>query len=276
MVGVDPAQMPLFVAMFKGISDGMMPWDAFSYKGSSSGQGEATGGDAAANGDALKDDNTQAGNVSGNDASGNEAEETYELTEVTEDYFDDALFIGDSRTVGLSEYCEELSARATFYAQVSLSIHKVLEKDFIETDEGKITVEQALEDEEFAKIYIMLGLNEMGVGDVDTFINKYGEVLARIRELQPNAIIYIQGIMHVSEQKSEKDKIFNNPSINERNEALKQFANGKDIFYIDMNEAIDDENGNLIADLTNDGVHLKASAYQGWYEFLLHHAIVKK
>ena len=271
MVGVDPAQMPFFVAMFKGVSEGMMPWDAFSYKGSGQDDNEENVDPQ----ELLKAENDQS-DVSGNDvAEAEPEEETYEFTEVTDDYFEDALFIGDSRTVGLSEYCEELSTRATFYAQVSLSIHKVLEKDFIETDEGKITVEQALENESFAKIYIMLGLNEMGIGDIDTYINKYAEVIARIRELQPDAIIYIQGIMHVSEEKSQKDKIFTNESINERNEALSHFANNKDIFYIDMNESIDDENGNLIADLTNDGVHLKASAYEGWHQYLLHHAIVK-
>ena len=213
--------------------------------------------------------------VSGNDISGNSEPEVYEFTEVDDDYYSDALFIGDSRTVGLSEYCEELDTRATFYSKVSLTIFDVMKKEFIKTDDGKIGVEQALSENQFGKIYIMLGLNEIGTGDTEYFTDAYREVLDKIRELQPDAIIYIQGIMHVTARKSDKDKYFNNARINERNEGLKALADQKDVFFIDMNEAVDDENGNLDSSLSFDDVHLKASSYERWHEFLLHNAIVK-
>ena len=204
-------------------------------------------------------------------------ENGYVIGEVEEDYFADALFIGDSRTVGLSEYCEGLDEQAMFYAKVSLSIYSVLENDFLKDEEGKkMTVEEALEkDEPYGKIYIMLGLNELGTGTTETFVAKYAEVIARIRELQPDATIYIQSIMHVTENKSSKDKIFNNERINERNEALSQLANNVDIFYLDMNEAVDDENGNMLEELSTDDIHLKASSYERWHQYLLQHAIVK-
>ena len=66
------------------------------------------------------------------------------------------------------------------------------------------------------------------------------------------------------------------PNINARNEALSQLADNKTIFYMDMNEAVDDENGNLLPELTFDDIHLKASSYERWYEFLLNHGIVKE
>ena len=89
-------------------------------------------------------------------------------------------------------------------------------------------------------------------------------------------IIYIQGIMHVTADKSDVDKHFNNPNINERNEAISQLADNKTIFYIDMNESVDDEEGNLLKELSFDDVHLKASAYERWHQYLLQHAIVKE
>ena len=209
--------------------------------------------------------------------SGNDSEEdrVYEFTEVDDDYFCDALFIGDSRTVGLSEYVEELDTRATFYSKVSLTIYTCMDKEFIETDEGKISVDQALRENSFNKIYIMLGINEIGTGDTQYFKDGYAEVIGRIRELQPDAIIYIQGIMHVTAHKSDHDRYFNNNIINERNAAIAELANQKDIFYIDMNEVVDDGNGNLDSTLTFDDVHLKASSYERWHEFLLHNAIVR-
>ena len=51
------------------------------------------------------------------------------MAEVPDDYFTDALFIGDSRTVGLSEYCEQLVDVAEFYAKISLSIYDFNKKE---------------------------------------------------------------------------------------------------------------------------------------------------
>ena len=232
---------------------------------------------AQAEGLDISGNDVSGNDVSGNDVSGNDAQEpeVYEFTEVDEDYFCDALFIGDSRTVGLSEYCEPLDTRATFYSKVSLTIFDVMKKEFVKVDDRKMGVEQALSENQFGKIYIMLGLNEIGTGDTQYFVDAYKEVLDKIRELQPDAIIYIQGIMHVTARKSDNDKYFTNSRINERNQALSELADQKDVFFIDMNEAVDDEDGNLDSSLSFDDVHLKASSYERWYEFLLHNAIVK-
>ncbi len=91
--------------------------------------------------------------------------------------------------------------------------------------------------------------------------------------MQPEAIIYIQGSMHVSEAVAKKDKVTNNTIIVQRNKAIATLANGYNIFYIDMNTAVCDKNGNLIADYSGDGVHLKASKYELWHESLLQNAV---
>ena len=102
----------------------------------------------------------------------------------------------------------------------------------------------------------MVGINEMGIGNTDYFINGYRNMLNEIMELQPNAIIIIQGIMHVTGERSRTDATFNNENINERNEALRELADGEKIFYLDVNPVYDDENGNLRAELTGDQIHL--------------------
>ena len=101
-------------------------------------------------------------------------------------------------------------------------------------------------------------------------------MLLQIRALQPDAIIYISSIMHVSQKKDEEGGYVNNAVINERNNALSHLADAETIFYIDMNEATDDATGVLQEDLTFDGVHLKAVSYELWYRFLSEHAIVKE
>ena len=192
----------------------------------------------------------------------------YPFETVTEDYFDDALFIGDSRTVGLRDYTD-LAEHADFYCETSLTIYKVLEESF----KGKGTILEALSKKNYGKIYLMVGINELGRGTTEDFMAKYTEVVDTLHELCPDAKIMIQGIMHVSEKKSSSDAIFNNSNINARNNAIATLADNVHFFYIDMNEAVCDENGNLNEEYTHDQIHLLGMYNDLWKQFLLEHGI---
>ena len=139
----------------------------------------------------------------------------------------------------------------------------------------KENIATALQEQQFKKVYIMIGINDMGVGDLDYFVNHYTDMLQKIREWQPNAIVYIMSIMNVSEERDAKGDYINNEAIRERNEKLQGFADGQNIFYLDINSAVCDENGYLIADYTFDGVHLYAQYVPLWTDYLKAHAIVK-
>ena len=41
-----------------------------------------------------------------------------------------------------------------------------------------------------------------------------------------------------------------------------------------MNPYVCDNNGELLPDLSGDGIHLKASAYENWDRFLMENAVV--
>ena len=203
----------------------------------------------------------------------------YSLQKVDDKYFSDALFIGDSRTVGLFDY-GGMESFTSFMARESTTVYDLFddnEKMFY-TPLGKKTTERTLKDllskAKFRKIYISVGVNELGIPDTMDYYQEFRKVVTRINKLQPDAIIYIQGIMHVSKDMSKKDHVFNNTAIVQRNQAISTLANGRNIFYIDMNEDLCDKDGNLKDDLTGDGIHLKASACALWYQFLKTHAIV--
>ena len=72
--------------------------------------------------------------------------------------------------------------------------------------------------------------------------------------------------MHVSSEKEAAQPVFSNREINVRNEGLRTLANGEDIIYMDINYLLDDAYGALNAELTFDGVHLTAGAYDLWYQ----------
>lgn len=207
------------------------------------------------------------------DAPAESADEPVEFETVDESYFDDALIIGDSRAVGLYEYAQ--MDNAEFYVSSGMNIYKVFEDPTWKMTDGNWpqNLRTTLSEKQYGKIYLILGINEMGVGDVDYFIKNYGEVIEEIRMLQPDAIIFIHGILRVTEERSEKGDYITNAGIDERNRRLKEFADNRTIFYLDVNELFCDETGALNPELSNDGVHLYAQYIASWKEYLLAHGI---
>lgn len=181
---------------------------------------------------------------------------------VDESWFNDALFIGDSHIEGLCDYGG--LPNATYYFKRGLDIWSVLKKSFVG---GKLTIPQALSERQFGKIYIMLGINEIGCGTTESYAAQYADVVARLRELQPNAVIYIQAIFHTSQKKSDSS-IYNNDTINARNAAISALADGRHVFFVDCNAIFDDENGALTSSYSGDGVHVKAPYYTMWRDYL--------
>lgn len=196
---------------------------------------------------------------------------------VEDDYFADAVFIGDSRTVGMYEY-GGLEETADFYASTGLTIYKMFNSEIVavEGQRKKISVEQALSQNSYAKIYLMIGINEMGTGTVESFVEAYKEAVDHLLELQPDAILYIQGIIKVTTERSEQGDYINNEGIEARNEALSQLADNERIFYLDVNPEICDDTGGMEASYTFDGVHLKAQYIDIWKTYLKEHAIIRQ
>lgn len=217
-------------------------------------------------------DGTDVNDAESNGGFGDGSEPVYMTVE--DDYFSDAVFIGDSRTVGMYEYggLEEI---ATFYASTGLTIYKIFDSAIVEMpgQRQKITIEEALGQNRFNKIYLMIGINEMGMGTVDTFAAKYQEVVEHLLEIQPEAIVYIQGILKVTTERSNQGDYITNEGIVARNEALSQLADNVRVFYLDANPTICDNTGGLEPSYTFDGVHLKAKYVEIWKDYLKTHAI---
>ncbi len=186
------------------------------------------------------------------------------------DYFDDALFIGDSRTVGIMEYGG--LENATFFADSGMSVFGVQKKKISVPGLGKVTLDDVLQEKQYGKIYLMLGMNELGYR-FDVATQKYQETVEAIRTLQGEAIIYLCANMHVTAEQSEKDDIYNNDNVNRRNEAIAALADGKQTFYLDVNELFDDENGSLAEEYSSDAFHVLGKYYVDWVDWLCTKAI---
>ena len=199
----------------------------------------------------------------------------YDYQKVKKDYFDDAVFIGDSRIVGMNDYSG--LTNATFFAKTGLTIYNLLDEKFVEDpNTGKnVSVSDMLQNYKYGKIYLMVGINELGTGGTERFAQTYKEVLGKMRKWQPDAVIYVQSIMGVSPKKDRTDEVFNNTNIRDKNCAIAKLTDGIHIFYLNIQELYEDENHALKQDLTFDDVHLYAQYYDKWVKYLKNHAVVK-
>ena len=199
-------------------------------------------------------------------------EKVPESEAVSNDYFDDAVFIGNSQMEGVAIYSS--MKNVTVLAGKGIMVDTIFTKEVIKTkDSNRITIMSALELKKFGKIYIMLGANELGWAYDYEFIKQYGKVIDKLKELQPEAKIYVNAIMPVSKAKSNSDKIYNNKNIEKFNKLIMNMTKEKEVYYVDSKEALADEEGNLPANSTTDGVHFNSIYYEKWFNYLKTHTI---
>lgn len=221
----------------------------------------------------LAEQNTEANETSQGEqenSAQNQAQQIY--ASVEDSYFEDAVFVGDSRTEGFN-----LNSGLTYgttYAGKGLDVKNIYTNKLIMVDGKKVPITEALAANKFKKVYIMLGVNELGWAYEDVFISKYKQLIEEIKGWQPEAVVYVQSIIHVTGNCQENSDYLKNDKIDQYNEHIKKMTEESNVYYLDLNEIFTDSDGNLQADASADGVHLKASYCKKWLEYLKGHAIV--
>lgn len=191
------------------------------------------------------------------------------FTQVDASYFDDAVFIGDSHTDGFMDYAGLPNAH--YLCHTGLTVWSAAEDAEFP---GGQTLAQALAGKHYGKVYMMLGINELGTGSAESWAAQYKVLLDQVRSLQPDAIVFLQAIFHTTQEKSDST-FYTNSTINARNAELQKLADGVNVFFIDCNPVFDNANGALRADYSGDGVHVKAAYYPLWRDYLFHFGVVR-
>ena len=208
--------------------------------------------------------------------------ETYDFTRpaperapVNNSYFQNAAFVGDSRTDGFLIYSGIGTGKNL--TSNGLSIFKLEEKKALTIDGEKYTLLEALALEQYSQVYLSLGVNELGYYDDNGFYNSYCEAIDQIRALQPQAVIYIQGLIPVNEAQVEEHNgnkyNLTNDHLRVYNDLMRQAAEEKQAVFLDLYTEFVDENGELPAEGSHDGVHLSAEYCRRWLEYLKAHTV---
>ena len=189
---------------------------------------------------------------------------------VEDTYFEDTAFLGDSRTEGFHLY-SGLKTGA-YYCSVGATVESVFSKA-VETPAGKMPLLDAMAKEDFGKIYVMLGVNELGWSKTETFRDQYAKVIDRLHSDHPDAEIILQTILPVSAKQEKKKTYVNNGRIAAYNEVIFRLAEETGCDLVDAAEAVTDENGCLRAEWNSDGVHLNVKGCRAWLEYLRTHPV---
>lgn len=186
--------------------------------------------------------------------------------ELLEGYdFSDAVFIGDSRTEGLTVY--SVLTTSTVLATRGLMACSILDEEFIETEnDDKLTALEYLSLHDFKKVYIMLGINELGC-DINIYVSCYKQFIDEIRILQPEIEIYILPIIPMVEERT--DEIYNNEIIAKFNEELKKICIEKNVPLINVSAALINKEGTLNEELSRDGIHLNTKGLIRFVNYLI-------
>lgn len=195
---------------------------------------------------------------------------------VNSSYFDDAVFIGDSLTTGIELY--GILENTKVLASIGVNVDTIKTTPFIEKDGKTLTVLEALaEEENVNKIYIMLGANGIAWFPKDTLISSYKDFVTSIKELKPDATIYIQSILPVTKAMSDLANNITNEKIDEYNAEIVKMSKELDCYYVDVNSELKDENGALPDYASpSDGMHLTAEYYVKWVDVLKCHTVTEE
>ena len=165
------------------------------------------------------------------------------------DYDADVVFFGDSLTRGgnWQYYFGDLAVVNLGYSGDNLS--------------GMISRVEQIEAVSPEKIFTLGGINGLDYFGIDNSIDYYKELVSNINKALPNANIYIQSLLPVSQDK--EAQYGSNENIVLFNSLLKDFANENGFVYIDIWQDYQVD-GYLNAEYTIDGIHLQEDAYQIW------------
>lgn len=193
-----------------------------------------------------------------------------EVSEGTASYFDDAVFVGDSVSLMLSYYAAETGqlGKAQFLVRGSYSVAHALNGTMLMTYRGQqLSLPDAIAATGAKKVFIMLGMNDIGLYGIDTTLENWETLLWAIQKVCPGVEITIQSMTPVYTG-GEKGKL-NNPNVDAYNARLKAFAEEKGYGWLDIASYMKDATGGLAAAYCSDEyVHLTRDGAAVWVQVL--------
>ncbi len=198
---------------------------------------------------------------------------------VSSSYFDDAVFVGDSVSLKLMYYdiANSCLGSAAWLTSGSLGIANCM-WDLNRTDavhpsyQGqKVTVVDGIAKTGKSKVYLMLGMNDIGLYGVDGTFENFKTLTDKILAASPNVTMYIQSVTPMVSSLGG----LNNDKINQYNALISEYCREKGWYFVDVASVMRDDSGYLRYSYCSDpdgmGIHFTDTACQLWVDYLYTH-----
>lgn len=192
---------------------------------------------------------------------------------VEKSWFSQVSFVGDSLTQGMQMYDTGLPG-AMFCAYRGVGPNAIVNGTSCKRADGVAEVPlDALTAQQPKAVYLLLGTNVLGTdSDYTSFLTYYRLMLDMISQALPNTKIYVQSITPVRPEVIKKSPGLYKERLCEINDSLSAIALEKGCTFLNLWEALADENGDLIEEYAQpDGYHLLPAGYDAWVDYLCTH-----
>jgi lysophospholipase L1-like esterase len=118
-------------------------------------------------------------------------------------------------------------------------------------------------DKKPAKIFIMVGINDLGRGEsIENIIKNYREILKKIREDSPTTKVYVQSVLPVNN--TLKNQHRKNNDIILLNDQIRSLSSELGLTFINLFPLFTNKSGEMDLKLSGDGIHINGSGYLIW------------
>lgn len=194
------------------------------------------------------------------------------------DFFDDAVFIGDSITYTLWYQAEATKTigEASFLVRGGCSLNGFVLGYYKITYHGvEMELDDAIALTGAKKVFFMMGQNDLSYRTIDETMGSWEEVLASLRESDPSLDIYIQSL--VPEWKEQNASNAKNEKIQEYNERLKTFAEENGCHFVEIAAYFRDNTNRMAKEYTSDyTIHINFDGADIWMQVLRAYAREQK
>lgn len=142
------------------------------------------------------------------------------------------------------------------------------------TEELLSSMEECILELEPVKIFINIGTNDISALNYkkENLIDNYNKILTKIGERLPNCKVYVMAYYPVNSKadfigadKARKEELFRtrtNSAILEANTAVEELAKKHGYEFINVNNGLTDQDGNLKVEYAIEGLHMWPNAYK--------------
>ena len=157
-----------------------------------------------------------------------------------ESFFDDALFIGDSRMVSSAYYAR--LGKADYFTDVGMNVFQMFSVTASDDNFDATDLTTLLQNRTYKKIFIMLGINECGY-PMSSLLSAYQEDIDTLKRLQPDATIYLLKVYGVSRSVAESASYFSPQRLQKDNDGIDGRADDKKVRCINASHLYCDDGG---------------------------------